>query len=140
MNHHEPRLVPKVHPATRAAEPEDPMELCATATPGEPELMLRCTVEEYAREGWPVERIVALFADPAYPALHALGTWLGPAELRRRVERIVAQCGTFRVQVVEAPDELDCVPQQELVQLEIPQENFPLPRESACRLSAEQED
>ena len=125
MNQPESHLVPKVHPATRSVEPEDPMELCATAVPGDPLRMLRCTVEEYAREGWPLEAILRLFVDPAYPALHALGQWLGPQRLREQVQAVLAQCGTFRVQVVEAPDELDGVPQQELVQLELPREHMP---------------
>ena len=120
MSEHNPQLVPKVHPATRAAEPEDPLELVATQVPGDPELMLRCTVEEYAREGWSAEMILQLFRDPAYPALLALGRRLGPDRLAALVAQVLARCGTFRVQVKELPDPLQRLPQCELVELELP--------------------
>ena len=38
------RFVPKVHPATREIEAEDPMELMAEIAPGDPDVMLNCMV------------------------------------------------------------------------------------------------
>ena len=46
------RFVPKVHPATRAVEPDDPMDLDATLVPGDVDLMFRSVVQEYAWMGW----------------------------------------------------------------------------------------
>jgi hypothetical protein len=67
-------LVPKVHPATRPVEPEDPMNLHGIEVPGDPEIMLRMLVEELARMGYGLEPLMALCRDPFYHALH--GVWL----------------------------------------------------------------
>jgi hypothetical protein len=98
-------LVPKVHPATRAVEPEDPMSLHATPAPGDPEVMLRCVVQEYAMMGMKADLIMTLFRDPYYPALNDLLSALGEAALRQRVDHIISQIGVFRYHVVEAPAE-----------------------------------
>jgi hypothetical protein len=106
-------FVPKVHPATRGVEPEDPMSLNATAAPGDPEVMLRCVVQEYAMMGMNVDLIMTLFRDPFYPALNALLSALGEAALRQRVESIIQQIGVLRFHVVEAPAD----PSQEVAEL-----------------------
>jgi hypothetical protein len=100
-----PRLVPKVHPATREAGPEDPYEPHATATPGDPEVLLRCLVQEYAWMGWDAGQILALFDDPFYPALQGLLDLYGEEGVRRRVEALLGRTGVwhFRASVREAP-------------------------------------
>jgi hypothetical protein len=112
------RFVPKVHPASRAAEPEDPLALHAIALEGDPELMLECLVQEYAGMGWDAEQILHLFRDPSYPALNELRLARGEARLRERVHALVRQAGGFyyRVTVREGPEE--SVP--ELLPLGIP--------------------
>jgi hypothetical protein len=104
-------LVPKVHPATRSVEPEDPLNLHGFEVPGDPEVMLRMLVEEFARMGYGLEALMGLCRDPFYHALH--GVWLryGEEELRRRVAGILARSGVLRVRTANAP------PQQELVQI-----------------------
>ncbi len=114
-----PQWAPKVHPATRALEPEDPLEFFAAQVPGDPELMLRCTVEEYARQGWSGAEILSLFSDPNYPALQQLARQLGPDRVKQCVAQVLGECGAFKVKVQEYHDELSCVPQCELVQLQI---------------------
>ena len=52
--------VPKVHPASREMLPDDPLEMHGFEVPGDPELMLRLLVEEYARMGWGMEAILAV--------------------------------------------------------------------------------
>src|SRR5262245_60941836 len=100
------RFVPKVHPATRSVEPDDPMTLHATPVPGDPEAMLRCVVQEYAWLGWDAEHILSLFRDPFYPALHGLRSLYGDAGIRERVVGLLRQTGVFHFQasVREEPE------------------------------------
>jgi hypothetical protein len=101
----DPRFVPKVHPATRAVEPDDPMTLYATPVPGDPEWMMACVVEEFARMGWGAGQILGLFRSPFYPALYDLRQHHGEAWVRERVEEVLARTGAFRVRVTEAAEE-----------------------------------
>lgn len=106
-------LVPKTHPATRPVEPEDPMNLHGFEIPGDPDLMLRMLVEEFAHMGYGLESLMSLCRDPFYHSLH--GVWLlyGDAELRRRVAGILARSGVMRVRT-------DCAPEpQHLVQISL---------------------
>jgi hypothetical protein len=122
MATNEERLVPKVHPASRAVEPDDPYSLHATAVAGDPEVMLACFVQEYAWMGWDLDGIFGLIGDPSYPALNGLLDAYGPVELRRRVGEILATVGVFRYSgvVQEAPAEADDEP--ELLQLGLPRD------------------
>jgi hypothetical protein len=90
-------FVPKVHPATRPVEPDDPLTLHATAVAGDPEVMLNCLVQEYAWMGWDTEEILRLFRDPFYPALHSLWCFYGEAGLRDRLSAVLSQAGTLRL-------------------------------------------
>src|SRR5262245_31323525 len=90
------RYVPKVHPATRPVEPEDPMTLHAVAVAGDPDTMLRCLVEEYAWMGWGAEQILSLFRDPFYPLLHSLWQAQGEQSIREQIELILSQTGILR--------------------------------------------
>jgi hypothetical protein len=111
------RFVPKVHPATRPVEPDDPLTLHATAVTGDPEIMLHCLVQEYAWMGWDAEEILQLFRDPFYPALHGLWCFYGEAGLRDRLNAVLGQTGTLRLDeaVREEPELVEEEP--ELVQL-----------------------
>jgi hypothetical protein len=81
--------------------PDDPLEMQAFEVAGDPLLMLRMLVEEYARDGWGTDAIVQLARDPNYQAFHGLLRAFGEAELRRRVAEIVARCGVIRMKCVE---------------------------------------
>ena len=115
MESHPQRFVPKVHPATRAVEPDDPMSLFATPVAGDPDVMLQAVVHEYAWMGWDAGQIAALFDDPFYPMLHGLRHALGEAGVRGRIDAVFRGCGVFRFRstVHEEPD--DTAP--ELVQI-----------------------
>jgi hypothetical protein len=116
------RWAPKVHPTTRAVEAEDPMELHATAAPGDPEVLLRCLVQEYAWMGWGVEQILGLFRDPFYPALNELLRAYGEAGIRERVMALLGRMGVLRFRAVEAeppPAGEEEEHQPELIQLGI---------------------
>jgi hypothetical protein len=108
-------LVPKVHPATRAVEPDDPMSLFATPVAGDPDVMLQAVVHEYAWMGWDAEQILGLFRDPFYPLLNDLRDALGEDVLRQRIGAIFECAGVyrFRATVREAPEEIE----PELVQI-----------------------
>jgi hypothetical protein len=113
------RFVPKVHPATRAVEPEDPMTLHAVMLTGDPEVMLECLVQEYAWMGWGTEQILSLFRDPFYPALNELQRHCGEAAIRDRVTSLVRQMGVIRCQVVEREETEQAEPGPELIELGI---------------------
>lgn len=89
-------FVPKVHPATRPVELDDPMNLFAVEVPGDPELMLRLLVEEYARMGWGLDALLGLFRDPFYVAAHGLWLHFGEEELRRRLTAMLRRVGVVR--------------------------------------------
>lgn len=92
---------PKVHPATRGVEPDDPYNLHGVEVDGDPEVMLRMIVEEYARMGFGLEELLDLSRQPFYQGLHGLWQRYGEADLRRRLIDILSRCGVFRVAVRE---------------------------------------
>jgi hypothetical protein len=94
-------VVRKIHPASREILPDDPLELQAFELPGDPELMLRILVEEYARIGWELSDIMQRSHDANYTAFYALRQALGEEELRRRISRIIARCGVMRIKSTE---------------------------------------
>jgi hypothetical protein len=117
MQDNRENLVPKVHPATRAVEADDPYNLHGIEVPGDPQFMLRMLVEEYARMGWDGERLLALFRDPFYQGAHGLWRHFGEAELRKRVAALLTRTGVIRVRAVAAPSA------DELVSLSIPSQD-----------------
>jgi hypothetical protein len=114
MNPGSEKWVPKVHPATRAVEAEDPFELHATAVTGDPEVMLQCLVQEYAWMGWDAARIIGLFRDPSYPALNALREAFGEEGVSRRVHELLATMGVYRFEgtVHDEPEPDDAEPER----------------------------
>jgi hypothetical protein len=107
--------VEKVHPATREILPDDPLEMHGFEVPGDPLLMLRMLVEEYARIGWGLEAILQLARDPNYQAFYGLRQTYGEEEFLRRVSEIVSRCGVIRVKATETEP-----PSERLVQIELP--------------------
>lgn len=100
---------PKVHPATRVVEPEDPMNLHGVEVPGDTELMLRVLVEEFARMGWDADSLMQLARDPNYSALYGLLRTYGEERLRSRITEILNRCGVIRTTTEDAPAEEDLV-------------------------------
>ena len=88
---------PKVHPATRAVEPDDPMNLHGVEVDGDPEIMLRMLVEEYARMGFGLDELLDLCRQPFYVGMHGLLQFYGEEELTQRLRGILARCGVFSV-------------------------------------------
>mgnify|MGYP003381616093 CR=1 FL=1 len=107
---------PKIHPATREILPEDPMEMQGFEVTGDPGLMLRLVVEEYARMGWGVADIMRLARDPNYQSFHGLLNVFGEQELSRRVSAAISRCGVIRVTQTEKPLE---TPPENLVQIDL---------------------
>lgn len=93
---------PKIHPSSREILPDDPLEMHGLEVRGDPELMLRMLVEEYARIGWGLDELMQLASDPNYSAFHGLSQAFGKDELRRRIGNILARCGVIHVRAVEA--------------------------------------
>ena len=110
-----PRVGPKVHPATREVLPEDPMDLQGFEVPGDPHLMMRLLVEDYARMGWNTEAIMSLANDPNYQVFHGLQRMFGEEELRRRIADVIGRCGVMRVKTTEPES-----PPTQLVQIDLP--------------------
>ena len=118
MEHEYPNAAPKVHPASREVLPEDPMNLHAFEVPGDPELMMRMLVEDYARMGWNTEAIMSLACDRNYQVFHGLLCMFGNDGLRRRVQQILARTGVMRVTTTEAES-----PPEQLVEIDLPNAN-----------------
>lgn len=97
-------MVPKVHPATRDVEPEDPMNLHGFEVPGDPEIMMRMLVEDFARLGHGLDDLMSMARDPFYHALHGVWLMYGDDELRRRLTAILSRVGVMRVRTVFAPE------------------------------------
>ena len=87
--------VPKVHPATRAVEPEDPMNLHGIEVDGDPEIMLRLLVEDFARMGWGLEPMMGLARNPFYAALHGLYLRFGEEPLHERITAVLRRVGVL---------------------------------------------
>ncbi len=83
----------------RPAGPDDPLELAIGFGPGDSEHMMDCLVEEYARLGWGIDQIEAIFVKPFFRATYGLGQSLGQAELRERIRQVLERCGVLRFQV-----------------------------------------
>jgi hypothetical protein len=98
----ETNAVPKIHPASREMLPDDPLEMQAFEVLGDPQLMLRMLVEEFARIGWGAEAIQRMALDPNYQAFDGLRSMLGEKELRRRIAEIVSRCGVIRMTTTES--------------------------------------
>lgn len=116
------RMVPKVHPATREVEADDPLELVAEPLPGDANLMFQCLVQEFAWMGWGADQLLALFRSPEYPVLNQMLAHYGPAEVRRRVDELLARSGVLRVResVADGPAfEFDDVGEPDLIQLAV---------------------
>lgn len=94
---HVPDAAPKVHPASREILPDDPMQMTGFQVPGDPRLMLRLLVEEYARIGWDTEAIMRLARDPNYQGFHGLLQLYGEKALRDQVAEILSRSGVIRV-------------------------------------------
>ncbi len=86
------------HPQNRPWEPEDPLHLNAAAVEGDPEIMLACLVEEYARMGMNRQEIQELFDRPFFRATHGLKLLFGESGLQERIGQILGRCGVLRVQ------------------------------------------
>jgi hypothetical protein len=117
MNDGAANWVPKVHPATRAAEQDDPLTLHAIPVGGDPEMMLHCVVQEYAWMGWGADDILALFRDPGYPVLGALLSWYGEEGLRERLRATLRQTGVFHYEATVSEEPDDDREEPELIQI-----------------------
>jgi hypothetical protein len=119
MTNHE-HFVPKVHPLTRDAEAEDPMELFGTTVQGDPEVMLQCLVEEFAFLGWEADALLALFYSPQYPVLNQLRVQLGEERVREQVQELIGQRAGFRIcATIDEEVEPDEETEPELIQIGI---------------------
>jgi hypothetical protein len=128
------RFVPKVHPATRAVEPDDPMSLTATAVAGDADLMFRSVVQEYAWMGWNADQIIDLFKDPFYPVLNSLWCALGESVVSERVRSVLRRTGVlhFKTTLEEAPETANFGP--EVIQIGMPAR--PSPSVAPARVSS----
>lgn len=110
--------VSKVHPVTRGAEADDPMELVATPVEGDPDVMLECILQEFIWMGWTAEQLFGLFGSPLYPVLNELMAYYGEEQVRARIHALLGQSGTFRFrEVLDDTPEPDDEP--ELIQLSL---------------------
>ena len=113
-------LVPKVHPLTRAAGQDDPMELVATPVAGDPDFMLQCIVEEFAWMGMGAEELLGLFRSPAYPVLNQLLRHYGAEAVRERVQALLGALGGVRCcEIINEEPDREEDEEPELIQLSV---------------------
>ena len=96
----------RTHPKDRALQADDPMEISGIEIEGDPQVMLQCIVEEFARMGCDADTILRMFDDPFFQGPHGLTRALGREHIRDCVNRILKRSGVMSVRVVEqAPEE-----------------------------------
>ena len=93
------------HPRDRAMQADDPMMLEPVELDGDPEIMIDCLIEEFARMGWDMPTIVRMFDDPFYEGPHRARQLYRADAFEKRVRRVLARCGTMRVRLVEIADD-----------------------------------
>ena len=96
-DHHDDHHHDHEHPKDRAMEADDPMLLNAQQIDGDPEVMLTCLVEEFARMGSSSEEILAMFDNPFFQATAGLKQLYGEEGVRMRVQDVLARCGVLRI-------------------------------------------
>lgn len=80
-------------------EEDDPLELAQAWVPaGDPEIMARCLIEEYARLGMGEEEILRLFSRPVYQ-IHELYRQWGEARVGDLIRRVLSRTGRMRISV-----------------------------------------
>jgi len=89
------------HPKDRPMKAEDPLQLNALELDGDPDVLLTCLVEEFARMGWDADMILRTFSQEEYQGPSRLLRALGPEGARRRIEAIIARCGVWKMRIVE---------------------------------------
>ena len=93
------------HGSAKQAEPGDPLDLVGTIVPGgDLELLARCFIEEFAAMGYDGDRLLELFRQPQYVAVHPVYRAKGEAATRRLIDDVLGECGVFCVQE-SIPDE-----------------------------------
>lgn len=107
MNAGEMPWVPKVHPASRHVEAEDPLELVATPMAGDPSVMLDCILQEFVWMGWSAEQLLGLFDHPGYPLLGELRDHFGADVVEQQVRALLARSGQLRFRVFIAEPEAE---------------------------------
>lgn len=116
----DPQLVAKVHPLSRDAETDDPLELVATPVAGDPAVMLECILQEFAWMGWDAEQLLGLFYHPGYPVLGELRAHYGDDEIQRQVEALIARWGVLQFRETIAEDDDSDEDHLHLVQIQLP--------------------
>jgi hypothetical protein len=100
-HHHHNDDCNRTHPADRAPQADDPMEISGIEIEGDPQVMLACIVEEFARMGCDVDAIMRMFDDPFFQGPYGLTRAFGRDYIRGRVAEIVRGCGVMTVRIVE---------------------------------------
>jgi hypothetical protein len=88
------------HPANRPIEPEHPMMLDGSMTPGDVEFMAACVFEELLMVGTPLERLRDMTIDPEYQALYGMRLALGP-RLDEILDRIHGRADCERIRATQ---------------------------------------
>lgn len=77
------------------------MRMEAELVTGDPQVMLDCLIEEFARLGWDANRIARMFENPFFLASHGLAKRFGQGAVRERIQQTLQRCGVFRFEITE---------------------------------------
>lgn len=75
-------------PNQKPAEPDDPLALVGVALPVDEatfDAMAEVFIDEFVRDGWPDDRLLAFFRSPFYGGLHVIWRRRGEAWVRNRI-------------------------------------------------------
>ena len=100
----------RTHPKDRVPQADDPMEISGIEIEGDPQVMLQCIVEEFARMGCDSDTILRMFDDPFFQGPHGLTKAFGREYIRDRVNRILKRSGVMSVLFIEQPPEDEIEP------------------------------
>jgi hypothetical protein len=92
---------------------------------GDPDVLIRTLVREYAWMGWDAEQILGLFRDPFYPALNELLRAYGEAGIRERLAAVLDPMGVFRITGVVRDDPEPVPAEPERIELGIRRQGRP---------------
>ena len=87
-------------PILKSPEPDDPLGMGAEMVEGDPQLMLTCLIEEYARMGWDAAQIAQIFDNPFFLASHGLADRFGRGAVRAFIEQTLRRCGVYQFEVI----------------------------------------
>ncbi len=92
-------------PENKTPEPDDPFELKGHVAGGDPEVMARSIIEEYARMGWDREKLIWLFENPNFSMPHKFYQKYGEEKTKELIDEVLKKHGVLQFDVQQQEEE-----------------------------------